>query len=680
MNFTHLTSEEIAYELALRHVVNLSSMTHRNKVMRLKDLVDEDNAKNTVYNSSEHVMDPSVNIDVCVEGIKQLQIVIERAHKLDNSHDLTQAHSRLIHYQNRLAIINPPENSVETLNSLRQIVNTLFASVSDVAVKSVNQSVNSDRGAIKKTPQVLSAAQVTGMQDGSAAIGIASNYPTENEGHQQQLPQLPLLGTPEGTGRGRGRGSVTPQRTSLNQRFNSSSMDEIRRASGENMARQDQRNIDSGDIYNQLRNDLINDLVRLHVQRGERTGLGEERRIQKAIHNWPFKFRGEKDTKSLNTYLDRVESFAMSEGVSEEVLLTSVKHLLQDDALDWYARAISQGLLTSWEAFKEEIRREYLPAEYGQFIRAEAFFRYQGQTEPFVKYYREIVSLFRFAQPKMSETEKFFIVKKNMNAEYAPTVAAARPRTLEELVEVCASYDDTKLLLNRQQRRVTIPHESLLEPNLATPAPNAPQRHSGNASSSQRFGRIHAVELEQLGESHTLQPYTQANQAAEGDEEYWHLKMDQLMEQVNAIRTYVDRRYKKEASTSTTTPKTEWQRPTPRFPQQAPQQHFIQRQLDQQSGTATALPQQQTWQQENHQQPPRYRQFGATRAADQETQERSRMQVVCWNCEEDGHRHADCKKPQTFLFCHGCGRRGYTLRNCYICLAEAENMEAGNLQ
>lgn len=683
MDFSHLTSEEIAYELALRYVVNLSSMTHRNKVMRLNALVDEENSKKTVYINSEHVMDPSVNIDVCVEGIKQLQTMIELANKSANLHDLSVAYSRLVHYKNRLAIVKPPESSIETLNSLRQIVNTLLASVSSVVVSPVNQLVTSDKGAIRKIPQQGTPVPMRTKektQELTTFHGGASNYQDDNAEQQTHSTPTATLATPESIGRGRGRGTPAPARLPLNYRLNSST-EELR------TVRDNQRNDNNGDMYNQLRNDLINDLLRLHVQRGERTGPAEDRRILKAIHNWPFKFRGEKDIKTLNTFLDRVESFALSEGVNEEVLLASVKHLLQEDALDWYARAISQGVLTSWNAFKEEIRKEYLPAEYGQFIRAEAFFRYQGQTEPFLKYYREIVSLFRFAQPKMSETEKFFIVRKNMNAEYASTVAAARPRTLDELVEVCASYDDTKLLLSRQQRRVTIPHESLMEPNRATPTPSTSQRQTG-AASAQRFGRIHAVELDQLSESSSYHAYAQGNQEGEKEEEYWQFKIDQLTEQVNAIKTYVDRRFTKgtPASAYTSTPNGRSNAETHHKPwmnaQSPTQQQYTQRQPGLQSGSAASQAPQQTWQQEAqiHQQSSQYQQQGPVRQGIQQTQGNRRMAVVCWNCEEEGHRHADCRKPQAYLFCHGCGKRGYTLRNCYVCQEEAENMNAGNLQ
>lgn len=86
--------------------------------------------------------------------------------------------------------------------------------------------------------------------------------------------------------------------------------------------------------YDRLRDEVLEQLLRRERSAADRP---DERRVVKAVHNWPFKFRGEKDTTSLNVFLDRVETFARSEGVSDATLLSSIKHLLQEDALDWYA-------------------------------------------------------------------------------------------------------------------------------------------------------------------------------------------------------------------------------------------------------------------------------------------------------------------------------------------------------
>lgn len=98
--------------------------------------------------------------------------------------------------------------------------------------------------------------------------------------------------------------------------------------------------------------------------------------MQKAIHNWSFRYKGEKDGASLNTFLQRVEIFALSEAVPESVLLKNIKHLLLKDALTWYATSYLNGDLISWEAFKKIIRREFLPSSYAYILRVEAYHRF----------------------------------------------------------------------------------------------------------------------------------------------------------------------------------------------------------------------------------------------------------------------------------------------------------------
>ncbi|XP_055612319.1 DNA translocase FtsK-like [Uranotaenia lowii] len=294
---------------------------------------------------------------------------------------------------------------------------------------------------------------------------------------------------------------------------------------------------------NNRQGDVVSALLR-HINREPQSNEpANHRRWTKAVHNWACTFRGEKDTTSLNIFLDQVEMFAASEDLSEDALMASIKHLLRDDALKWYITAMAQGMLTSWEAFKNEIRREFLPKEYAHILRLEASFRLQGQNESFSKYYREITTLFRFVSPPLNEGEKFFIVKKNMSAAYATVVAAARPTTLEDLADVCESYDETRALLSRQ-RSMSIAPTTLLEPSFATPAP-VQRPHSNNQPP--RFNRVSVVEGNTVRNEAATQ--AAANESPEQTEEEALFKMEKLMEEVNAIKA----RFNKDDSRPTIT-------------------------------------------------------------------------------------------------------------------------------
>lgn len=808
MDLTHLSDEEIDYELALRFVVNLGPLTHRNKVLKLKDLITKEDAlQNTIYHSSEHVMSSTTNIETCQKRIGELKQLVDEAIQMKDAFATAQLRSRLLHYSHRLDAINPLAPFASTKETLCSLVKVLIDEVdsalsrfgqrgdrSETVVTNLLPSgdkpneecskqtdlasgqtgiVNTDgayaRLGIPANPteqltitspppfvgQVNTQAQHTIRQDnldtGTEAThsrhqinqinnnGISPlEGPSGNSPNQAQLqhdgsfrgdgvPHSSASNSPPGyfSGRGiavrsilnirsdvegRGRTTHVPSRSvddSLHDNYNDLTY----------------RNIitNNASLYADLLDRLARRIPTMQVQ--PPMDRAEDRRMTKAIHNWPFKFRGEKDTTSLNIFLDRVETFARSEGVSDGTLLSSIKHLLQEDALDWYSRAMSQRLLYSWDTFKKEIRREYLPTGYAQILRLEASFRYQGQNESFAKYFRDIAALFRFISPPLTEEEQFFIVKKNMNADYAAIVTAARPANLQEMVEVCTSYDETRMLLNRQ-RRLPVPHNALLEPNFATPVSQAKPYQS----QPPRFPRVNAVEACNRIEdplSTQQMSFPEGMPTPDEEEGEWQARMDQLLQQVNVLKGQFDRRLSKPskgisnsqertglpqqaAASQSLSPnhtsqyQQRWQpgqqqrtwhqdrtadqqsesiqasQRQQSVLQNQPARHPAEQVLDQQQLPWHQTHQQSAWQQHQsaiQQNPPCT--FQAKYA--QPAGISGRSTTTCWNCDEEGHRFMDCPKPQAVLFCYRCGRKGYSLRSCFTCRTDAGNQQAENL-
>lgn len=777
-----MTNEELDYELTLRGVVNLAPSTHRNKVLKLRDLISkEDTLQEAIHRSSEHVMSSTTNIETCQVRIGELKKFVDEAIQIKDVAAIAQLRSRLLHYSHRLEIIQPLTPFVNTKETLFSLVKVLLEEVesalsrfgkrfdrSESAVTSLVPPRTTEDQAYKEpqeieehASQILTEAYTRLGISGSNQQNQASNpigsmaqntrtgtthrvqrpdqvifangtnvggtpplVSTDNtDNHNQPRnngsisedydPQLPGTSSPLESGRARGLAI----RSWHDIRFSTGGRGRSTQHPGFGEQEAENNNINSNDEQT-FRNIVVNnaslyaDLLDRLARRELRTQAppaerNEDRRMMKAVHNWPFKFRGEKDTTSLNIFLDRVETFAKSEGMNDETLLSSIKHLLMDDALDWYARAMSQRLLYSWQAFKQEIRREFLPSGYAQILRLEASFRFQGQNETFAKYYRDIAALFRFISPPMSEEEKFFIVKKNMNADYAAIVTAARPADLREMVEVCTSYDETRMLLNRQ-RRIPVPHSALLEPNFATPT--GPIK-SFQQQQPLRFPRVNIVEATDRNEDHFTQHHTSAPMStAEGEQEEadWQSRMDHLLQQVNALKGQFERKLAKptgainnhghttparQTSSTSHPPQTPPAQQQQRW-QAEQQQEAWQRTRAQQTHAASPsqyihpsqqqqawhLPQhQQQWQQQrpvlNQSQP-----LEAQSSAQQLGPNNARITMACWNCDEEGHRFMDCPKPQAVLFCYRCGRKGYSLRSCFTCRTDAGNQQAGNQQ
>ncbi|XP_062535431.1 uncharacterized protein LOC134204672 [Armigeres subalbatus] len=593
MDPASLTEEEIGYELALRHVTNLGSLPRRARAVRLRALMQEDEIKNTIYDTSSHVMEAVDNISQCQSEVSKIVSELDGAFKRGDLPAVRVIRSRLIHYRDRLAIVEPPANHSETHATLSLLVQFSLEDTDDAlgrTKKQVRTKVNSDSA--KNTGAVPKGTMQTSTSPGANFRGFDENGdPREQSNEENQdfviqteevrqqsrstptmtdpLAALPTRNSPNVQGsehgaeslevqrvnRGRGYRNASQRPTVQSSRYSLQKESSMREPTFSSFApppyesrteavEPDVREDSHFQEYNQLRNELLRNLNQRWQNRAPYRNQGwqdnvprplfEERRTLKAIHNWPFRYKGEKDGSSLNTFLQRVETFAASEEIADDLLLKSVKHLLLDDALNWYSNMYATGVFGSWEDFKRLIRHEFLPASYAYILRAEAYHRMQGEEEPFNKFYQDISTLFQYVDPPMSDLEKLFIIKKNMNSTYAPI--AASQNSMRLLVKACKELDELRKL-QQYQRRISLPYGALIEPALATPNPS--QRQAKPQHPLQRFERVHALEAD------NAQSYTSGEVPVESDcpeEEKIDQRMEAILQQVNALKLRFDRR------------------------------------------------------------------------------------------------------------------------------------------
>nr|XP_029725294.1 uncharacterized protein LOC115265170 [Aedes albopictus] len=180
MDYTHLTDEEVTYELALRHVVNLGPTTHRGKVLRLKALMQEEALRDNQPTSSAHVMSPQSNIEICETQIQQLHISTEAAIRTADRAAISQSRTRLTHYRDRLRLIHPPVELRDLHGMLTMHVTVLLNKVNGTSVVSCVQrggnEVNhtSSTGAIRRSNNEEEGA-VGGTADATIPVGNHSN-------------------------------------------------------------------------------------------------------------------------------------------------------------------------------------------------------------------------------------------------------------------------------------------------------------------------------------------------------------------------------------------------------------------------------------------------------------------------------------------------------------------------
>lgn len=177
MDPTCLSEEEIRYELALRHVSFLSSVSRRARAVRLRTLMQEDDMKGIYHADSSHVMNAAENIDQCMSRVHEMIPLINAAYKNGDLESLRQSRSRLMHYRDRLAIIEPPPQMRDTYATLVLLVQFSLEDIEDAVgrpkKRASDNSVNSD-ATDRANNNSVSAATNTGAQ-GDQATPANSN-------------------------------------------------------------------------------------------------------------------------------------------------------------------------------------------------------------------------------------------------------------------------------------------------------------------------------------------------------------------------------------------------------------------------------------------------------------------------------------------------------------------------
>lgn len=161
-----LTDEEINYELALRHVSNLSALPRRARAARLRVLIEEDTSKQVYYDDASYVMDEDENIKQCQRNTNEILLTLDTALQKSDLMVIRQARSRLFHYRERLAIIEPSAHQLDTHTSLALLVQFALEDIDDAlgkgkkTTKSANrQDVAVATGAVPKTTHTTSRAE-----------------------------------------------------------------------------------------------------------------------------------------------------------------------------------------------------------------------------------------------------------------------------------------------------------------------------------------------------------------------------------------------------------------------------------------------------------------------------------------------------------------------------------------
>lgn len=628
MDVKELSDEELDYELELRRVPEPKKLSRKRKVDQLRALMRQEHIELVCPTSARHFISDEENIHYCQQKLQRLGSTLLRAFNNQDVAELQRCQTKYYHYRARISLITDPHYAPYTRqaemvinDSLDQIVQFLqsLTSVSppdfsredilpgeeDVLNRLKNSQLQSSVKATTQgelhqqgVPLNLSHRSKTGTIPKTSGQQQAENYPPPPKrtphridteapraeiprGHYNVLPPLPaprpsLERVPD-PNRVQHPPSVNNQSTDVR--------DEIIR-------------------YLLNNRNQANERMEPQTHNSGRSTPNNRQRFIQPVYKWPFSYGGNENILELAVFLNRVKTYADTEDVDDFSLLRGIKHILRGRALEWYTRSYNR--FNTWMEFKRQIKAEFLPPNFSQLIKRDLYWRFQGQDETFSKYYHDLLALFEVLEPPLTPQDQFFIVKSNLNSEFAAVASASRVSEVAELVEVCKDYDHAKMFCQKNKSS-QIPRTALIEPNRATPTYSRISRpgtsgYAWNRAPLQqnRTQQVNVVEEEELHINPQVLMLQDGNQAYEQEDNTGTVAtVEQSDEQINAIRT------------------------------------------------------QGTWNQGNNAP-------NATRNA---------VHITCWQCEQAGHAFTACPSPKTFLFCYRCGKKGFTSRNCSECHA-----------
>ncbi|XP_055631143.1 uncharacterized protein LOC129771487 [Toxorhynchites rutilus septentrionalis] len=381
-----------------------------------------------------------------------------------------------------------------------------------------------------------------------------------------------------------------------------------------------------------LRDDFLRFLTSRNRPSTPRTSIQHSiaNRFTQPVHKWPFEYAGQSNIIQLGEFLNQVNTYADTEGMDEQTLLRSIKHLLKGRALQWYTR--SYLTLTTWEIFKTEIKQEFLSPNYSEIVKQDLYLRFQGPNESFTSFYRDLVAAFEIVEPAISESEKLFIIKSHLNSDFSPIAAASRACKVRDLVAVCKDFEVSRSYSSRGRtsttfRTVWTKHESSGFHRPTTGRMDTANRPMFNRQ-PYNTAQVHAMELNQDIDEELDSADIQEREAFQQDMAFRNEAAANTAQEVNAVRGLNN--WREESSSNS-------------------RDHLV-------------------------------RESNINRNMAQENNiNRNLIPVIlCWQCDNPGHTYLNCPHPKRFLFCYSCGKKGCTTRNCETCMLRWRQLDSRN--
>ena len=377
------------------------------------------------------------------------------------------------------------------------------------------------------------------------------------------------------------------------------------------------------------------------------------------LKKWDLKFTGEKK-ESPENFINRLDDCRQSNNVSSRDLWRALPGILDRSAGQWF-RTIRDDI-ESWSQFRKAFRRKYVPELRKEDIWRELRARTQNRGEDILTYISNIKFIISHFREAPSQKHQVKIAKDNLLPEY-------RRYMLGKTVQNFASLEKYGRQLERQKE--------LDQRNAPPPTKEKSKIPDSVFESPAKPAKVAAVTAKISGSS--------------GEEEKRKDKSRPEMQRASKPKKKSTGDKSKQEDTAKVSAAAQIAPPT--RTQQYAELRRPYSQVGREPATSSQAPEQRKeWQPRQttfeRQRPPSPRAQEFRQRAGQNWNQPTAFLGVCFNCQDVGHRAAECPRSTCFVcrqtghraaacpsraytntreHCQVCGRAGYVFKNCPNC-------------
>lgn len=162
----------------------------------------------------------------------------------------------------------------------------------------------------------------------------------------------------------------------------------------------------------------------------------------------------------VHSFVQRVEEFVESRGISFDKILSLAYEIFVDDALHWYR--YNKERINSWQDLCSLLKKDFSSSDYDYRLAAEIRSRTQGERENITIYISIMHGLFSRLSKPFSDEEKLEILLHNIRPCYANTLAASPEiKSIDALMSICRNFENIQARFSSFQEPPRVSNNTL---------------------------------------------------------------------------------------------------------------------------------------------------------------------------------------------------------------------------